>query len=70
MPERRQRITLYPRTLPLPIPATRVRLGPDEDVDGMIPALVDERGHAALADVIEPAPDERIPVGGKVLHLR
>src|SRR5437867_9201305 len=39
------------------IAAARVGLRPEEDVDGMLAALIDQRGHAVPADVIEPAPD-------------
>src|SRR5260221_10623877 len=46
-----------------------VLLGPDEDVDGVLPPQVDQGGHASPSQVIQAAPDQRIPITGEVPHL-
>jgi hypothetical protein len=45
-------------------------VGPDEEVDGVLVAVVDERGDGLVVDDIEAATDQRKAVGSKVAHGR
>ena len=41
---------------------------PDIQIDVMLLALVDKRGHSSVIQVFEPTPDKRKSLGGKVLN--
>src|SRR5260221_2342097 len=44
-----------------------VRRRPHEDVDGVLPALIDERGYGAAAEVVQTPADERKAEGREVV---
>src|SRR6266566_1278191 len=41
---------------------------PDIQIDVMLLALVDKRGHSSVIQVLESAADKRKPLTGKILH--
>src|SRR5205814_7174660 len=47
-----------------------VRRGPDEDIDEMFVAPIDERGNCATVQIIQSPADEWKTLRGEILHLR
>ena len=50
--------------------ALRVRRGPDKQVDEVLPALIDERGHGPVAYVVEAATDQWKPLRAQIYNRR